>query len=186
LHALPQVPQFWGVEDVAVSQPLAAAPSQLPHPGSQAVTRHVPVLHDSVAWARSHAVPQVPQSVSVCRLVSQPSVATPLQSAHPALQLATVHCEFAQPAVPFGAEHSAPHPPQLFGSVVVVVSHPLPGLLSQSAVPGTGHVEHPQTPVVHFGVHPAVGHLFGQLPQWFTSLLRFTSHPLLGSPSQSW
>jgi hypothetical protein len=39
------------------------------------------------------------------------------QLAHPLLQLATVHAQFAQPAVPLVTVHTLPHAPQLSGSL---------------------------------------------------------------------
>jgi hypothetical protein len=170
---------------VFVSQPLAALLSQLPQPVSQAVTRQAPVVHDSVAWSSAQAAPQAPQSPSVRRLVSQPSDGAPLQLPQPLLQASTVHCEEAQPGVPFGAEHETPQPPQLAGSVVVKVSHPLTALSSQSAVPGVAQKEQPHVPVVHLGVQPEEGHTVEQPPQWLTSILVLTSQPLAGLPSQS-
>ena len=48
---------------------------------------HVPVEHDSEAFARLHDEPHAPQSESVVRERSQPSGRTPLQSPQPELQL---------------------------------------------------------------------------------------------------
>lgn len=165
LQANPHTPQLAVLDAVLVSQPFDAIPSQSPQPGSHTVTRHAPEEHDSVACGRSQIVSHAPQSVSARRFLSQPSDATPLQLPHPGLQPATVHTPPEHPDVPFGVTHAAPQPPQLAGSVVVVVSQPLLGSLSQSAVPGSGQVEHPQLPAVHLGVHTEDGHLFGQVPQ---------------------
>ena len=52
LHALPQPPQWLTFVCVLASQPLLAWPSQLPNEPLHAVSRQVPVAHDSVALAR--------------------------------------------------------------------------------------------------------------------------------------
>src|SRR5262249_32628996 len=49
------------------------------------------------------------------------------------------------------ALQATPHPPQWLSSVVVLVSHPFAGLLSQSAKPAS-HESIPHTPFMHAGV----------------------------------
>lgn len=49
LHACPHEPQCCVDVLRFVSQPLSAAPSQLPQPVSHVPTRHVPVVHEPVA-----------------------------------------------------------------------------------------------------------------------------------------
>lgn len=85
LQALPQAPQLEALVCVLTSQPFEAAPSQFPNPAAHAPSVHVPLPHDSLAFARSHTLPHVPQSVSVARLASHPFVATPSQLPNPAL-----------------------------------------------------------------------------------------------------
>lgn len=67
------------------------------------------------------------------------------------------HSELAQLVVAFGAVQTLEQTPQLAASFVVLISQPLPGFLSQSAMPA-GQLEQPHCPDVHRGVH-AVGHL---------------------------
>jgi hypothetical protein len=85
LQPLPQAPQLDALVWVLTSQPFEAAPSQFPNPAAHAPSVQVPLPHDSLAFARSHTLPQVPQSVSVARLASHPFAATPSQFPKPAL-----------------------------------------------------------------------------------------------------
>jgi hypothetical protein len=63
-----------------VSQPLVALLSQLPKPGSQVPSAHLPAMQVALALAKLHVVPQTPQlSGSVCRFFSQPLAALPSQ-----------------------------------------------------------------------------------------------------------
>jgi hypothetical protein len=67
-----------------------------------------------------HAEPQAPQWVfEVVRSTSQPSAATPLQSAKPLAQAPTTHAPAAQAlTVTFASAHAASHAPQCRGSVM--------------------------------------------------------------------
>jgi len=85
LQPLPQAPQLEALVCVLTSQPFDAEPSQFPNPAAHAPSVQVPLLHDSLAFARSHTVPHVPQSVTVERFASQPFAATPSQLPNPAL-----------------------------------------------------------------------------------------------------
>jgi hypothetical protein len=78
VHVTPQAPQ-WLAALRDCSQPVASLPSQLSKPVSQLTTAQVPVAQDSVPFGRSQVSPQLPQSVRVRTLVSQPSVGSPLQ-----------------------------------------------------------------------------------------------------------
>ncbi len=78
-HTAPHEPQFDVLVFVFVSQPFVAFASQLPKPASHATSAQVPVAHDSVALARAHAVPHVPQFVSVESEASHPFGALPSQ-----------------------------------------------------------------------------------------------------------
>lgn len=81
LQTLPQVLQLLTLIFRFASQPLATLASQSPKPGVQ-VMPHVPVLQVAVPFVLLQAVVQAPQCAAVvCRLVSHPSEATPLQSA---------------------------------------------------------------------------------------------------------
>src|SRR5258708_7181600 len=87
------------------------------------------------AWPLGHLVPQTPQLLaSVPVLISQPSPATLLQSAKPALQT-TVQTPAAQVGVVLARLQTLPQPPQLAMSVWVPVSQPSAAIMSQSAKP---------------------------------------------------
>jgi hypothetical protein len=77
----PHAPQCEVLDDVSVSQPFRASPSQSPWPGSHAPSWQSPVSQLADAFSRVHATPHPLQSVTVLRLVSQPSFGLPLQSA---------------------------------------------------------------------------------------------------------
>ena len=72
-HTFPQAPQALTLLTVAVSHPLASAPSQLPKPASQVPIEQVPPEQTSLAFVRAHNVPHEPQLASdVLVLTSQP------------------------------------------------------------------------------------------------------------------
>jgi hypothetical protein len=79
--------------------------------------------------------------VTVRRLVSQPSLGLPLQSAHPAAHVGT-QLPLWHDVEPLALVHALPQAPQ-FASVDRLVSHPLLGCASQSANPGV------QAPMTH-------------------------------------
>ena len=169
----PQPPQ-WLLSTCVLRQ----APEQLLVPASQD-TRQVPLEH---TWPAAQGAPQPPQWLrSMVRFTSQPSSALLLQLPKPAAQAPMVHAPAAQPAVPFGMEHSRPQTPQFAASVEVVVSQPLAGLLSQLPKPSR------QLESTHaLPVHPATAfgkrHWLPQVRQWLGSLVR--SRQLL--PQSTW
>jgi len=69
-----------------------------------------------------------------------------------------------------------PHIPQLFASLVVLISHPFAGLPSQSAKPVL-HVLTAQFDALHVAVALARLHACLQPPQLLTSLVVLISHP---------
>jgi hypothetical protein len=82
LQTLPQAPQLFGSRASGVHVPL-----QFVNPELQ-VQPQAPLLQAAVALGGAgHALPQAPQLLIVLRSVSQPSLASPLQSAKPALQV---------------------------------------------------------------------------------------------------
>src|SRR5262249_21949983 len=81
--------------------------------------------------------PHVPQLVVVLTAVSQPSPASPSQSAEPARHVKAL-LALLDVACPLGPGQALPHVSQLFGSLEVLPSLPLFALPSQSANP----VEH--------------------------------------------
>jgi hypothetical protein len=124
-QAVPQAPQWVGVFDRLVSQPLAGLPSQLPKPVVQ-VKPHRPLLHVGVVLGGvGQALLQRPQCERLeARGVSHPSLAMPLQSPKPLVHAATPQVLARQNAVALGSEHARPHIPQLAGSIAVLVQAP--------------------------------------------------------------
>jgi hypothetical protein len=162
---------------LTVTVPITLSGPIAPEPNT-----HVP---DEQLWPAAHTTPQPPQFVLlVFVLVSQPSLAIALQSAKPALQLATRHVPVAHPGVPLGIEHTLPHAPQLAGFVCVLTSQPLAALMSQSAKPilqlATRHV-----PAAHAGAPLGVEHTLPHAPQLDAFVCVLTSQPLAGFRSQS-
>jgi hypothetical protein len=80
-------PQLWQLlsEPSGVSQPAALVQSA--KPGLQVESKQVPVAQLSVAFGRSHVMPQSPQLASVRTLVSQPLAALPSQLFQPGSQV---------------------------------------------------------------------------------------------------
>jgi hypothetical protein len=107
---------------VCTSQPLTGSWSQSAKPAAQDATAQLPPVQVALAWGSTQARPQAPQwSSLVRRLVSQPSLAVPLQSPAPSLQRTTVHSLAAQPpAATPGSEHTVSQPPQCAGSMAVL------------------------------------------------------------------
>ena len=130
-HAVPQPPQLLSVLS-GVSQPFAGFPSQLPEPLVHVPSVQVPEAQLAPAFAKSHVMPQPPQSVSVRVLRSQPLVSFRSQSSKPAEQATISHVRFAQVSLAFGRLHVVRHEPQLL-SEFSAVSQPLASTPSQSA-----------------------------------------------------
>jgi hypothetical protein len=101
----------------------------------------------------------------------------PLQSCVPAAQTQAELWQTFPPVQVF------PHPPQLFGSLVVLISQPFAATRSQSANP----VWHVKTQLEALQVGLALGmlHTRPQLPQLFPSLTVWVSQPSAGNLSQS-
>jgi len=114
-------------------------------------------------------------------LISQPLAALPSQLPKPALHVIP-QVPAGQVAVPLVVLQTVLQDPQCSG-LLRLVSQPLAGLLSQSPKPEAQAI--PQLPAVQVGVPPAVEHLVPQALQLLISVLRLTSQPLAGLPSQS-
>jgi hypothetical protein len=126
----PQEPQSGRVSR-EVSQPLASFPSQLSHRESQEPILQLPPLQVAVAWTRVQGVLQLPQSVSVSREVSQPSVSLVLQSPHMASQLPISQIPPLQASEAWSKAHASAQSLQL-EMVPSCVSQPLVSFPSQS------------------------------------------------------
>jgi hypothetical protein len=146
LQPMPQPPQFVVVR-IDVSQPVASRPSQSSKPVTQVPTRHMPLEQSAIALARTHAVPQLPQSVVVRSEVSQPFATLASQSDHPASHVVIVHMPVEQSPVPRDGAHGTPQAPQLV-SVFVRVSQPFDVTPSQLPNPGR-HSTSVQMPAEH-------------------------------------
>jgi hypothetical protein len=130
-----------------------------------------------------HCLPHAPQLlVLVLMLVSQPFAVLASQSLNPELQLG-VQFPLRQLVVPLAFVQVAPQVPQLVALVLMLVSQPLLGLPSQSAVPAahTGT----QAPLTQLVTPLALMHFTPQPPQLFGSLAVTVSQPFLVLPSQS-
>jgi len=176
LQTVPQAPQFEGSEARDTQAPLHSVV-----PAGQARAQAPPV-HTLPA---SHTAPHAPQlSGSVKVLTSHPSDAVLLQSAKPAVQPLTVHCESAHPAVALARLQTFAQPPQLFGSVARETSQPSTASMLQSANPPV-HAAIAQVPVVHWAVALAGAHTLPQPPQFATSDSSAISHPSAAETLQS-
>jgi hypothetical protein len=98
--------------------------------------------------------------------------------------VSTWHVAAAHFAVPFAMKHFRPQAPQLSTFVEVFTSQPFALDASQSAS-GDRHVDTPHTPLLQFGVPPAVVQTCPQPPQLSTLCLVSTSQPFVLSLSQS-
>jgi hypothetical protein len=134
-----------------------------------------------VEHALRHAE-QFAGSVSV--FTSHPFVGDPSQSAHPALQLATVQVPFEHDGTALAGAHTAPQAPQLFTSRLLFVSHPSVGSPLQSPR-GARHVSIRHTPWSHLAAALVKLHTVPQAPQFAASPSWFTSHPSAGCWLQS-
>lgn len=132
-QTLPQALQLLTLLVVLTSQPLATLPSQLAKPALQLSTQ-VPAEQVGLALLLPHTLPHDPQFETLLpRLISQPSESKPLQSAHPALQLAMAQVPLSHLAVAWASRHTLPQEPQLLTSDVLFDSQPLVVLASQFA-----------------------------------------------------
>jgi hypothetical protein len=132
-QARPHAPQCVALVCVGASQPLVASPSQSAKSALQANPQR-PAAQAALALAGAgHTFPHAPQWVAlVCVAASQPLVASPSQSAKPALQV-NPQRPIAQRAAAFaGAAQVAPHAPQCARLDVTSVSQPSAASPSQS------------------------------------------------------
>jgi hypothetical protein len=152
VQALAHAAQFVVVPSV-VSQPLFVFPSQESKPALHPVIAQVPVVHDTLAFAREQDCPHPPQFVRVVRLVSQPSSGFMLQVPQPVSHVGEqsyVPGMPVQPFVPCAFVHAFAQAAQ-FDGVPSCVSQPLPVCPSQLSKPAL-HVPNVQVPVLHDAV----------------------------------
>lgn len=152
----------------------------------QAPIAHVPLLQVADALANVHLVPQVLQLLtSVLRLTSQPLAAEPSQLPKPAVQAPNVHVLLTQLAAALANVHLVPQPPQLFTSLLELISQPSVDKPLQSLNGAVQTVvDVPQMPAVQVAVAPNGGQTLPQIPQLLISVFVFISQPLAVLPSQ--
>src|SRR5690606_5062872 len=100
------------------------------------------------------------------------------------LQVSILHAPSEQVAPALGRLQTWPHAPQLLTSSWMLVWQPAPGSVLQLASPSL-QVLTRQVEFTQIEEPPARLHSLLQAPQWSASLVRLTSQPLVGSPSQS-
>src|SRR6266567_4308955 len=184
LQTLPQAPQLFTLTWRLVSQPSLALPLQLAKPALQEATLQTLFEHAAVPLAALQTLPQAPQLFTLTwRLVSQPSLALPLQLAKPALQEATLQTLFEHAAVPLAALQTLPQAPQLFTLTWRLVSQPSLALPLQLAKPALQEATL-QTLFEHAAVPLAALQTLPQAPQLFTLTWRLVSQPSLALPLQ--
>ncbi len=120
VHVWAQAPQFWTSEArsaLSYSQPFMAWPSQSLRPAAQPLASHAPPEQIS---PDAQALPHAPQFLASTEKpwvsYSQPSCASPSQSAKPALQAPSAHAPVLQSGVALKNEHATLQPPQFSGS----------------------------------------------------------------------
>lgn len=127
----------------------------------------LPAAQPATAFGSAgHITPHAPHAFTfVARTTSQPFATMPSQSAKPIMQVkpqppsSHVGTAFAR------AGHSVPQVPQFARSLVVLISHPLAAVLSQSAKP-SAHIPIPQALALQAAVALAgVGQTLSQPPQ---------------------
>jgi hypothetical protein len=176
-QAVPHAPQRETVVSRFTSHPLERVPSQLPKPRLQVIAQ-APAVHAvgaAFAVCRTHETPQPPQfdrsvwgSTQVLLHTARGAVQT---SRHePAKQIA------------FDAQ-ARPQAPQFARSLVRFRSQPSLALLLQSAKPVL-HVPRAQVPLAQVAAALAKAQTRPQAPQFRTSVVLFTSQPLVALPSQ--
>jgi hypothetical protein len=121
-HVLPQDMQLVTVPS-GVSQPVAGFMSQLPNPAAQVPSMHVPIVHDSAAFARSQSTSQSPQSVSERMFRSHPLRGLPSQLFQPVSHIGWQPVIALQLVEPWVFVQASPQPRQSL-SVPSWVSQP--------------------------------------------------------------
>ncbi len=115
---------------------------------------------------------------------SQPLDAFPSQSLKPAVQVVMTHLDATQLSVALFVLQASPHPPQFFGSSVVLTSQPFAAFPSQLAVPATVQVDTVQAAFVQTSEAPVPEHTCPHDPQLLALLSRSISQPFEARPSQ--
>jgi hypothetical protein len=142
----------------------------------------VPETQLVVPFGFEHAVPQAPQLLALLLVfVSQPLFGLPSQLEKPPAQIGA-QVPDTQLVVPLVLVHLVPHEPQLLTFALVLVSQPLFGLPSQSAVPAVQIGAH--APATQLVVPLTFVHCTPQTPQLLRLVSRLVSQPLTAFASQ--
>jgi hypothetical protein len=183
VHAFAHAPQFVTLPFRFVSHPFAAFRSQSPNPAVHATPHALPVQL-GVPFDELHTRPHDPQFSSSSDVrTSHPVAYDRSQFANPALHAWIAHAVPRHVGVPFCAEQTVPHPPQLLALFVVAVSHPLLTFASQLPNPAAHVMLH--APAMQNANPFVVSHPSPHPPQCFALVSVFASHPFDASPSQS-
>jgi hypothetical protein len=135
LQIVPHVPQFALSPAMLVSQPLVILPSQSAKPALHVATLHTELTQLGVPFGTTQALPQPPQLFTSFVVLVSHVVGSASQSPRPALQVLTPHTPTLHVAEPIVVSQTLPHFEQLVTSILVFVSQPLAGSLSQSWKP---------------------------------------------------
>src|SRR5882724_887261 len=185
LQTVPQAPQLLPSIELSASQPLNLLLSQVryepEHMGAHWLLTHRLELTCAVPLVEQ-TMPQPPQLPGLLVvLVSQPSVAPPVQSPNPLLQTGAVQAVAEQVEVAFGylvlqSLPAAPQPPQFLVLVPMLISQPFFASPSQSRkLPLQLLTE--QAPRSHLGVPLSMVQGWPQPPQAPVSVLVLVSQP---------
>jgi hypothetical protein len=180
LHVWPQPPQLRRLVLRFTSQPSSGSLLQSAKPLLHPPVMHASPTHSGVPFGVEHFTPQPPQF----EMVSSSAQPVPEQSPWPGMHELVPHMPEVHVAVPIPFGQTWPHDPQSSTLLLVCASQPLATLPSQSAKPGshTGW----QTPDTQLGVALLLLQAAWQAPQLSALFPAMsTSHPFLGSPSQS-
>src|SRR5579871_4828940 len=185
-QVLPHAPQLLGSVWVFDSQPLAYMLSQLEKPLRQAVIVHLDIEQPIVAFATwAHLALQPPQLLMSDEVfASQPLRSLPSQLEKPGLHMAMTHLPAMHAACALARLQTLPQPPQLLTSEAMLISHPSPICLLQSAKPITQPVT-TQPPFMQATTAFCAAHDLPHIPQFLMSDDRFASHPSFGIMLQS-
>jgi len=190
-HVEPQPPQLALLDFRLASQPSSSGfPLQSAKFAAHLSSWQLLATHLPEALSAAYTVlqlspfaPQPPQLLPLVLVFVSQSVPLPSQSAHGALQVFTLQTLFSHFTVALPMLHTLPQTPQLLVSLTMFVSQPSFSLPLQSAWLAS-HV-----PILHTE-STQLGELLSTVhgehaPQCSGSLVRSTSQPFFGSPSQS-
>jgi hypothetical protein len=132
----PQEPQLLMFDNMATSQPSAAAPLQFAKPVLHNIIVQLPETHPIIAFGAEQVEPQFPQLFTLVLIsISQPLAFIPSQFLNPVTHDTIEQTPATHAEVAFGSEHAFPHIPQFAKFVFRFTSHPSVLFPLQSAKP---------------------------------------------------